>query len=91
MKKQNIAYPYIPNSDPRIKKSMLKEIGVRDAMDLYKDIPEKLKLNRELKLPEPILDEHSLRTHVDKLIGKKELKLILIILNIIMILLLFID
>jgi glycine dehydrogenase subunit 1 len=70
MKEQNIAYPYIPNSDPKIKKSMLKEIGVRDAMDLYKDIPEKLKLNRELKLPEPILDEHSLRTHVDKLIGR---------------------
>ena len=70
MKKQNISYPYIPNSDPRIKESMLKEIGVKDAMDLYKDIPEKLKLNRELKLPEPILDEHSLRTHVDKLIGR---------------------
>ena len=70
MKKQNISYPYIPNSDPRIKESMLKEIGVKDAMDLYKDITEKLKLNRELKLPEPILDEHSLRTHVDKLIGR---------------------
>ena len=70
MKKHNIAYPYIPNSDPRIKESMLKEIGVRDAMDLYKNIPEKLKLNRELKLPEPILDEHSLRTHVNKLIGR---------------------
>ncbi|GAI25275.1 unnamed protein product, partial [marine sediment metagenome] len=41
-KKQRV-YPYIPNSVPRVKKEMLKAIGVNQIDDLYEDIPEHLR------------------------------------------------
>ena len=40
------AHPYIPNSIPEAKEEMLREIGVKDAEELYADmIPERLRLS----------------------------------------------
>ncbi len=65
-------YPYIPNSVPEIKAQMLKEVSAGNIMDLYEEIPEKLRFNRRLNLPEPILDEYSLKKHLETLLNKNQ-------------------
>ena len=39
-KNKPFIHPYIPNSDPEIKDHMLKEIGVKDVEEIYKEIPD---------------------------------------------------
>jgi glycine dehydrogenase subunit 1 len=51
---------------------MLKEVGAADIMDLYAEIPEHLRLNRKMNLPDPILDESSIRRHVDGILKKNK-------------------
>jgi glycine dehydrogenase subunit 1 len=48
----NSMFPYIPNT-PTETNEMLKSIGVTSIDDLFMDIPEKIKLNRELNLENP--------------------------------------
>lgn len=43
-------HPYIPNT-PEIEKQMLEEIGYESIDDLFSDIPEEVRLDRELNLP----------------------------------------
>ncbi len=63
-------FPYVPNSVPDVKAQMLKEVGARDVMDLYAEIPEHLRFKRRLRLPDPILAEDSLRRHLEGLLDK---------------------
>ena len=63
-------YPYVPNSVPEVKAQMLKEVGADDIMDLYAEIPERLLFKHKMDLPEPLLDELSLRRHVEKLLKR---------------------
>lgn len=72
MNKNTVVYPYIPNSVPEIKAEMLKAVGATDEMELYQEIPEALKLKRPLNLPEPILDEYSIKRHVEGILGKNK-------------------
>ncbi len=72
MSQEKIVYPYVPNSVPEIKAQMLKEVGADDIMDLYEEIPENLKFKGKLNLPEPILDEYSIRRHVEGLLNKNK-------------------
>lgn len=72
MSESKIIYPYVPNSVPEIKAQMLKEVGAEDIMDLYEEIPEHLKFKEKLNLPEPILDEYSIRRHVEGLLTKNK-------------------
>jgi glycine dehydrogenase subunit 1 len=65
-------YPYIPNSVPKIKKQMLKEIGAESADDLFEDIPEKLRLNKKMNLPKPLVSEYSLRRHIEEILSKNK-------------------
>ena len=65
-------YPYIPNSVPEVKAQMLKEVGAKDIMDLYVEIPEALRFKGKLNLPEPIHDEYSLRRHLEDLLGRNK-------------------
>ena len=51
---------------------MLKEVGANDIMDLYEEIPENLRFKGRLNLPEPILDEYSLKRHLDGLLNKNK-------------------
>lgn len=72
MHKESIVYPYIPNSVPEIKAAMMKEVGVTNPMQLYEEIPEHLKYSQEMQLPQPILDEYSIRRHTEELLGKNK-------------------
>jgi glycine dehydrogenase subunit 1 len=69
-KKQKVVYPYIPNSEPSIKRQMLDEIGVSSVEALYGDIPETLRLKRKMDLPEPFLSEHDLSRHVEEILSQ---------------------
>lgn len=71
-KEKPIVYPYIPNSEPRVKEQMLKEIGVKNIEELYEDIPENLRLKKELNLPKPYLSEYTLRRHVEETLSKNK-------------------
>jgi glycine dehydrogenase subunit 1 len=51
---------------------MLREVGASDEMDLYVEIPERLRFKRKLNLPEPIFDEYSLKCHVEGLLEKNK-------------------
>lgn len=70
MSKNRPVFPYVPNSVSKVKSEMLREVGAGDEMDLYSEIPERLRFKRKLKLPVPILDEYSLRRHVEGLLEK---------------------
>lgn len=49
---------------------MLKEVGAKEIMDLYAEIPEPLLLKDRMNLPKPLLDEFSMRRHVEGLLKK---------------------
>jgi len=69
LKKPNV-HPYIPNSVPEVKEEMLREVGARDAEELYRQmIPERLLLKRPMDLPEPLPSELDLRRHVEGILG----------------------
>lgn len=70
MGKEHRVYPYIPNSVPEIKAAMLKEVGAEDVMDLYEEIPEELRFKGKMNLPDPILDEYSIKRHVEQILAK---------------------
>ncbi|MGB9668850.1 MAG: aminomethyl-transferring glycine dehydrogenase subunit GcvPA [Anaerolineales bacterium] len=65
-----ISYPYIPNSAPEVKQEMLRAIGVKDIEELYRSIPQHLRLKRPLNLPEPFLSEADLVRHIENLLDK---------------------
>ena len=69
---KKVVYPYVPNSVPEVKAQMLREVGAQDIMDLYAEIPERLKFKGKLNLPDPILDEYSLRRHIEGLLKKNK-------------------
>ncbi|KON30363.1 glycine dehydrogenase [miscellaneous Crenarchaeota group-15 archaeon DG-45] len=65
-------HPYIPNSVPEIRDEMLKEIGAGSVDELLSVIPERLRLNRALDLPEPLPAEHELRGHVERILSRNK-------------------
>jgi len=74
MSKRNekMVHPYIPNSVPEVKAKMLKEIGVKHIEELYQEIPESLRLKRELDLPKPLKSEYALKLHVERILTKNQ-------------------
>ena len=71
-KERATVFPYIPNSVPEVKAQMLKEVGAKDVMDLYVEIPERLRFKRELRLPKPIMGEYAIKRHVERLLEKNK-------------------
>jgi glycine dehydrogenase subunit 1 len=69
---EKTVYPYIPNSVPTVKKQMLKEIGADNINDFFDDIPEKLRLKKNMDLPIPFLSEYALRRHVEGILSKNK-------------------
>jgi glycine dehydrogenase subunit 1 len=65
-------YPYIPNSEPSVKRSMLDAIGISSAEDIFAEIPEHLRFKGELKTPGPYASEYALRRHVEHLLSKNK-------------------
>jgi len=66
------SHPYIPNSVPEIKQEMMREIGIKQIDELYKDIPAKFLLKKKLDLPETGLSEFEVRKHVECLLSRNE-------------------
>jgi len=73
MKKgETMVHPYIPNSAPQVKARMLEEIGIKDIDELYEEIPESLRLKRELDLPDAMPSEYDLKRHVEGILSKNQ-------------------
>jgi len=70
MENNPLVFPYIPNSVPRIKAEMMREVGVTDEMELFEEIPEALRLTGKMNLPEPIRDEYSIKRHMENILNK---------------------
>jgi len=68
---KSFIHPYIPNSVPKIKKEMMKQIGIKSIEELYVDIPQKFRLKKGLNLPSPA-SEHEVRIHVESLLSKNK-------------------
>jgi len=67
----DFVHPYIPNSVPEVKREMLREIGAKDARELFAEmIPDRLLLKHPLDLPEPLPSELDLRRHVEGILSK---------------------
>ena len=58
-------YPYIPNTKDD-EKRMLETIGIGSVEDLFSDVPEGMKLNRELNL-KPSMSELEVDSYLTKL------------------------
>ncbi|MEV8327202.1 aminomethyl-transferring glycine dehydrogenase subunit GcvPA [Kitasatospora sp. NPDC056731] len=63
-------HPYIPNAAPDVKKAMLAAIGAHSVEEFYADIPAELRLDRPLRLPEPLGSEAQLVAHMDELLAR---------------------
>ena len=72
-KERAFVHPYIPNSVPEVKATMLDIIGVNDVESLYQEIPEKLRFKRKLNLPKPFLAESDLTKHVKSILLKNRM------------------
>jgi len=69
-KTEKFIHPYIPNSLPDIQQEMLDEIGVDSIEDLYADIPDELRFQQTLAIPDAILSESDLKIHVQKILDQ---------------------
>lgn len=65
-----IVYPYIPNSEPSLKRQMLEAVAARSTDDFYEDVPESIRFKGELNLPEPFLSEFALKKHVEGILSR---------------------
>jgi glycine dehydrogenase subunit 1 len=72
MTQNQFEHPYIPNTLPKIRSKMMKEVGIKDVMELYKMIPDKLLLKRDMDLPEPIRDELSIKRHIEDILNENK-------------------
>lgn len=71
-KEKPFIHPYIPNAAPEIRAHMLKEIGIKDVEEIYREIPESLRLKKKLNLPDPYFSEHDLKRHVKGILSKNK-------------------
>lgn len=63
-------HPYIPNSVPETKERMLREVGKKNALDIYDPIPEHLRVKGLLDIPGPIHSEAELERHMRGILAK---------------------
>ncbi len=70
--KQPIVYPYIPNSVPKVKEQMLREVGASNIEEFFADVPENLRIRGEMNLPDPLLSEFELKRHVEGILSQNQ-------------------
>lgn len=63
-------HPYIPNTAPESRATMLAAVGAASVDEFYADIPASLRLSRPLDLPAPFVAEQDLARHVRGLLAK---------------------
>ncbi|MDH5450218.1 MAG: aminomethyl-transferring glycine dehydrogenase subunit GcvPA [Candidatus Bathyarchaeota archaeon] len=66
---KSFVHPYIPNSIPKIKKDMMKQIGIQNIEELYADVPRKFRLKKKLNLPN-FMSEHEVKRFIETLLSK---------------------
>ena len=66
------AHPYMPNSTPEARETLLRELGVGSTEELFAQIPEKHRLRTGTGLPPPITSEASLRKHLRSIVAKNK-------------------
>lgn len=67
------AHPYIPNSVPQVKEEMMREIGITQIDELYRDVPEKFLLRKKLNIPDHGLPEFDVRKHMKRLLSRNKI------------------
>ncbi|MEA4961206.1 aminomethyl-transferring glycine dehydrogenase subunit GcvPA [Lutispora sp.] len=65
-------HPYIPNSVPEVQQEMLREIGLNSLEELHEEVPQELKLTKNMNLPKAFKSEYELRRHVEGLLKKNK-------------------
>jgi glycine dehydrogenase subunit 1 len=65
-----VSHPYIPNAEPHIKRAMLESIDAASIAELYADIPDELRLQEPLALPQPLPAESDLQQLLSRLLHK---------------------
>lgn len=70
VKEDKTVYPYIPNSAPKPQREMMEFVGVEDLWDLYQEIPKNLRYKGDLDIPPAILDEFSIKRHIEEVLSK---------------------
>ena len=68
---KSFTHPYLPTSPEQIKKKMMEEIGIKSIEELYNDVPNEVKLKRELKIPGP-MSEYEIMLHINKILSKNK-------------------
>lgn len=68
-----LVHPYVPNMAPQARAAMLRAVGAESVEEFYADIPDRLRLNRPLDLPEPLVAEQDLVRHVTGLLDRNRL------------------
>jgi len=66
---KSFVHPYIPNSVPKIKKDMMKQISTQSIEELYADVPRKFRLKKKLDLPNS-MSEHEVKKFIETLLSK---------------------
>ncbi|MBM4407924.1 MAG: aminomethyl-transferring glycine dehydrogenase subunit GcvPA [Chloroflexi bacterium] len=64
------AHPFIPNSAPASRAQMLAALNIDSVDELYAAVPAAFRLTGPLDLPPPLVDEVSLRRHVEGLLAR---------------------
>ena len=70
MSGKKFVHPYIPNSEPAIKKEMLDACGMKSVDEIYAGIPDHLQFKGRMDLPDPIISEYQLERYIDKILAK---------------------
>jgi len=63
------AHPYLPTGVETIEKDMMAAIGINSIEELFKDIPDSVRLNRKLKLP-GMISEFEVREKIRRLLER---------------------
>ncbi len=63
-------HPYIPNSEPSIRREMLAQVGARSTEEFYEDVPAEIRLKRPMNLPPPLPSEYALKRHVEGILAQ---------------------
>ncbi len=69
---KRVVHPFIPNSEPRVKKEMMETVGATSMEEFYADVPEKLRLRTKMNLPKALLSEYELVRHMEGLLDKNK-------------------
>ncbi|OWZ82730.1 aminomethyl-transferring glycine dehydrogenase subunit GcvPA [Natranaerobius trueperi] len=72
MSENRRAFPYIPSTAPGMKEKLLNEVGLSSVEDIYQEIPERLRFEGRLNIPEPIESEYQLKRHVRNILSNNE-------------------